>query len=237
MTIIIKLKTLLTKVEEMEEAGIEIPENLLQAIDSLAGQLEPFLKDSPQKAELDALERRELINNIFFSLWRIFYNDIYQGILEEYKKKNLFCEKVGDDRSKQFDIKSSRKKDASKILTEIHRLLVAEWKFTIPPLIEQICLPDGYLGKPSLASDARPLSLEKYSQYQKEKKRDGIDLGPEYWFFICSELAINEQSYHFICHQESDIALGEEAMTYEEFFRCFIKEHPVSISDNFDIYD
>lgn len=236
MTRIIKLKTLLTKVEEMEEAGIEIPENLLQAIDSLAGQLEPFLKDSPQKAELDALERRELINNILFSLWRIFYNDIYQGILKEYKKKNLFCKKVGDDRSKQFDIESSRKKDASKILTEIHRLLVAEWKFTIPPLIEQICLPDGYLGKPSLASDARPLSLEKYIQYQKEKKRDGIDLGPEYWFCICSELAINEQSYHFMCDQESGIALEEEARTYKEFFR-FIKEHPVSISDNFDIYD
>ena len=224
----------------MKQAGIEIPDKLLQGIASLAGQLEHFLKDSPQKAEFDAKERHELIMNILFSLWRIFYDDFYQGILLEYKKTNQFCQNVGDDRSKQSDTESRRKTDASKRLTEIHRLLVAEWKFTIPPLIEQICLPDGYLGKPSLASDARPVSLEKYLQYQQEKKRDEIDWTPENWGCICRELAINKQSKDFLCRPESDIALGEEAMkmcssmTYKEIFKLLNEEY--CISDNFDIY-
>ena len=54
------LKKILTKLKEIEDAGIESPENLLREIASLAGQLEPFLKDSPQKAEFDAKERHEL---------------------------------------------------------------------------------------------------------------------------------------------------------------------------------
>jgi len=48
------LKKLIRKVEEIEDTGVQIPENLLQSIDSFARQLEPFLKDSPQKAEFDA---------------------------------------------------------------------------------------------------------------------------------------------------------------------------------------
>lgn len=236
------LKKLLTKLKEIEDAGIEIPENLLREIASLAGQLEPFLKDSPQKAEFDAIERRELIMNIFFSLWIIFYADYYQGILFEYEKNNQFCHNCGEGYSKREQTESLRKEDASKKLTIVHKVLLAEWKFTIPPLIEQIGLPDGYLGKPSLTSDARPLSFEEYVQYQKEKKSDDIYLNIKNWFSICHELAIDEQSYKFLGNPESDIALGEEAMkmcgsmTYEEIFRL-LKEYSHSISDNFDIYD
>lgn len=237
------LKILLTKVKEMEDAGIKIPDNLLQGIASLARQLEPFLKDSHQKAEFDAIERRELIMNIFFSLWRIFYDEYYQGILLEYKKNNQFCHNYGEEHSKRDQTESLRKKDASEKLTIVHKVLLAEWKFTIPPLIEQIRLPDGYLGKPSLTSDARPLSFEEYVQYQKEKKSDDIYLNIENWFSICHKLTIDEQSYKFLGNPESDIALGEEAMkmcgsmTYEEIFRLLNKEYSHSISDNFDIYD
>ena len=63
------LKKLLTTVEEMRKARIKIPENLLQAIDSLVGQLELFLKDSPQKAEFDAIERRKSIKDIYLSFF------------------------------------------------------------------------------------------------------------------------------------------------------------------------
>lgn len=255
MTRISKLKKLLTKVEEMEDAGIKIPENLLQAIDSLAGQLEPFLKDSPQKAELDALERRELIKNILFSLWRIFYNDIYQGIRLEHEK---FRKIIGDALFEKSHSESVRKEDISTRLTQIHTMLVAQWKSPIPPPIEQIYLsagllnsemlysyitdgqhcgenPEyGYQEEPSLVLDARPLSLEDYVQYQQAKERDGIDWSPENWCCICHELAIDEQSEDFMCNPESDTALGDEimkmcgSMTYEEIFRLLNKEYCVS---------
>lgn len=39
-----RLKKHLEKLKKMIDAGIAIPENLLQAINSLEGQLEPFLK-------------------------------------------------------------------------------------------------------------------------------------------------------------------------------------------------
>jgi hypothetical protein len=255
MSSISKLKTLLTKVKEMEDAGIKIPDNLLQGIASLAGQLESFLKDSPQKAEFNAIERRELIKNILFSLWRIFYNDIYEGIRLEHEK---FRKIIRDALFEKSHSESVRKEDISTRLTQIHTTLVEQWKFPIPPPIEQICLSAGLLNSemlysyfedgqswgenpeygyqafPFMAQDARPLSLEEYVQYQTSKKRDGIDWSPENWCCICHELAIDEQSYDFLCNSESDTALGDEimkmcgSMTYEEIFRLLNKKYCIS---------
>lgn len=248
------LKILLTEVKEMEDAGISIPENLLQGIASLAGQLEPFLKDSHQKAELDALERRELIKDILFSIWKIFYDDFYQRILLEHKQ---FSRNIGKALFNQSYSERVRKEDISTRLTQIYTMLVAQWKSPIPPRIEQICLsagllnsemlysyfedgqscgenPEyGYQEEPSLVLDARSLSLEEYIQYQKEKTRDGIDWSPENWCCICHELAA-EQAYEFLCNPESDTTLGDEimkmcgSMTYEEIFRLLNKKYCVS---------
>jgi hypothetical protein len=128
----------LTTVEEMRKARIKIPENLLQAIDSLVGQLEPFLKDSPQKAEFDAIERRKSIIDIYLSLWKIFYDDLYQQILLEHEK---FRKIIGDTLFDKSNSESVRKEDISTRLTQIHTMLVAQLKSPIPPPIEQICLP------------------------------------------------------------------------------------------------
>jgi len=81
---IISLKKSLSQVEKSENAGISIPDNLLQAIDSLAEQLEPFLKYSPQKSEFDEVEMTDSIIDIYLSLWKIFYEDLYQRILLEH---------------------------------------------------------------------------------------------------------------------------------------------------------
>lgn len=250
------LKTLLTKVKEMKDAEIKIPENLLQAIDSLAGQLEHFLKDSPQKAEFDAIERQESIIDIYLSMWKIFYDDLYQQILLEHEKFRKIIGNVLFDKS---DSQSVRKEDISTRLTQIHTMLVEQWKSPIPPPIEQICLPPsllthemlysyitdgqhcgknpeyGYQEEPSLAQDARPLSFEEYVEYQTEKLDNICD-----WISKCSEFTTDDESYNFLCRPESDTKLGEEAieiygsMTYEEIFRLF-KEKYGEITEHFSI--
>ena len=138
MSRISKLKSLLTSLEKMENAGIAISDNLLQAIDSLAGQLRPFLEDSPQKAEFDAIERQESIIDIYLSMWKIFYDDIYQKILLNHEEFRKIIGNVLFDKS---DSQSVRKEDISTRLTQIHNMLVEQWKSPIPPPIEQICLP------------------------------------------------------------------------------------------------
>ena len=178
-----RFKKHLEKLKKMIDAGIAIPENLLQAINSLEGQLEPFLKYSPEKADFDALERHELIKEILFSILRIFYDDVYQRILLEHKQ---FSRNIGEARFNQSYSESVRKEDISTRLTQIHTMLVAQWKSPIPPPIEQICLPPslithemlysyfedgqswgekpeyGYQEEPSLAQDTRPLSFKEY---------------------------------------------------------------------------
>ena len=115
---IIYLKKLIRKVEEIENSGIQIPENLLQSIDSLARQIEPFLKDSPQKAEFDAKERRETIIDIYLSLWKIFYDDLYQKILLEHMQiRRSRLDGVEEDYSVNV-----RKEDINVKLTQIHRI-------------------------------------------------------------------------------------------------------------------
>jgi len=242
----------------MEDTGIEIPENLLQGIASLARQLEPFLKDSPQKAEFDAIERHDLIMDIFFSFWRIFYDDIYQRILLEHKQ---FSQNIGEACFNESHSKKVRKEDISTRLTQIHTMLVAQWKFPIPPRIEQICLsagllnsemlypyfedggrswgenPEyGYQEEPSLAQDARPLSFEEYVEYQTEKLDNICD-----WISKCSEFTTDDKSYNFLCHPQSDTTLGEEAMkmygsmTYEKIFTLLNKEYG-EITEHFSIH-
>jgi len=254
MSRISKLKTLLTNLEKMEDAGIKIPENLLQAIDSLAGQLRPFLEDSPQKAELDALERRESIKDIYRSLWIIFYNNIYQGILLDHNK---FYESTGYSGLNSDNSVRARKEDISTRMTQIHYMLVAQWKFPIPPLIEKICLSAGrlthkmlsyyeeeekeygYQREPSLAQDVRPLTFEEYVDNQHQKKCDGTDLTPkDNWNLICSEFTTDDKSYNFLRNPQSDTTLGEEAMkmygsmTYEKIFTLLNKEYG-DISEHF----
>jgi hypothetical protein len=248
------LKKLIKKVEEIENSGIQIPENLLQSIDSLARQLESFLKDSPQKAEFDSKERHETIIDIYLSLWKIFYDDLYQKILLEHMQiRSKMYQRRLDGVEEDYSV-NVRKEDINVKLTQIHSMLVAQWESPIPPQIEHICLsaslltPDmlysyitdgkhcgkspiyGYQIKPSLSLDARPLSLEKYVKYQFEKADDIGDLIK----FTCYE-----QSYDFLCNPESNIELAEEAMKmfgsmkYEEIFRFLNKEY--CISDHFYI--
>jgi len=254
MSRISKLKKFLTRVQEMEDAEIKIPENLLQAIDSLAEQLEPFLEDSPQKAELDALGRHESIKDIYCSLWKIFYDDLYQGILLEHEK---FRKIIGDALFEKSHSESVRKEDISTRLTQIHTMLIAQWKSPISPPIEQIYLPPslitsemlysyitdgqhygenpeyGYQEEPSLTQDARPLSFEEYVEYQTGKLDDICD-----WIRKCDEFTTNEKSYNFIYSPQSDITLGEEAMkmygsmTYEDIFTLLNKEYG-EISEHF----
>jgi hypothetical protein len=241
------LQKLLQKVKEMRDAEITIPENLLQAIDSLAGQLEPFLKDSPQKGEFDAIERRNAIIDIFFSLWKIFYDDFYQQILLEHEQ---FREIVGDvSFDKDYSV-GVRKEDIRIRLTQIHDMLVEQWKSPIPPPIEKICLPPsllthnmlksfdgenpeyGYQEEPSLARDARPLSFEEYVEYQTENVDDICD-----WYAKC-----DKKLYYFLCDPQSDIALRDEAMKmygsmpYNDIFRLLNKEY-CDISEHFSIPD
>ena len=244
------LQKLLQKVKEMRDAEITIPENLLQAIDSLAGQLEPFLKDSPQKGEFDAIERHNVIIDIFFSLWKIFYYHLYQQICQEHKK---LIEIVGIFRfNEKVDI---RKKDIEVRLKKIHDMLVGNWHSPIPPLIEQLILPEGlfthemfnrytsdgithgkepdygYKGDPSLAQDAIPLSFQEYVNYQIYKKHDGIDWGIEDWSRTCTEFTGYHESDNFLCDPESNIKLGEQAMEmycsmpYKQIITIF-DEHP-----------
>ena len=239
----------LTKLKEIEDAGIEIPENLLQAIDSLAGQLEPFLKESSQKGEFDAMEKKELIIDIFFLLWEIFYDDLYQQILLEHEQ---FREIVGDvyfdfDNNYSVDV---RKEDIRIRMTQIHDMLVGQWKSPVPPPIEKICLPPGllthgmlksfggenpkygYQEEPSLAQDARPLSFEEYVEYQIENVDHISD-----WFDKCLKFRPDDKVSDFLCNPESDIALRDEAMKkygsmpYNDIIRlltnkyCYISEH------------
>ena len=257
MSRISKLKSLLTNLEKMENAGIAISDNLLQAIDSLAGQLRPFLEDSPQKAEFDAIERQELIIDIYLSMWKIFYDDIYQKILLNHEEFRKIIGNVLFDKS---DSQSVRKEDISTRLTQIHNMLVEQWKSPIPPPIEQICLPPsllthemlysyttdgqhcgknpeyGYQEEPSLAQDARPLSFEEYVEYQTEKLDNICD-----WISKCYEFTTDDKSYNFLCHPQSDTTLGEEAMkmygsmTYEKIFTLFNKEYG-EITEHFSIH-
>jgi hypothetical protein len=251
------LKKLIRKVEEIENSGIQIPENLLQSIDSLARQLEPFLKDSPQKAEFDAIERRETIIDIYLSLWKIFYDDLYQIILLGHMQINPELNQPRFYVEKDYSV-NVRKEDINVKLTQIHSMLVAQWESPIPPQIEHICLSaslltpemlysyitDGqhcgespiyeYEIKPSLSLDARPLSLEKYVRCQFEKADDVCDVIRKFYEFTGVK-----QSYDFLCDPESNIELAEEAMKmygsmkYEEIFRFLNKEY--CISDHFYI--
>lgn len=245
---IISLKKFLSQVEKMENAGISIPDNLLQAIDSLAEQLKPFLKNSHQKAEFDEIETRDLIIDIYLSLWRIFYEDIYQKTLLEHLE---FCKIIGDPIFyKDYSI-GKREEDIRIRLTQIHEMLVSKWKSSIPPSIEQICLPAGLLNsemlysyatdgiqygkepeygyqtEPSLTPDARPLSLEEYIKNKNEK-----DISD--WIEKCYNFTSDRQSYNFMCNSESNTSLGKKAMemfgsmTYEEIFKLLNKEHCIS---------
>jgi hypothetical protein len=248
------LKKLIRKVEEIEDAGVQIPENLLQSIDSFARQLEPFLKDSPQKAEFDAIQRRKTIIDIYLSLWKIFYDDLYQIIHLEHKQIRRQMSQSRFDEDYSVNV---RKEDINVKLTQIHSMLVAQWESPIPPQIEHICLsaslltPEmlysyitdgqhcgespiyGYKIKPSLLLDARPLSLE-YVRYHFEKADDICDVLRKFNEFTCVE-----ESYNFLCDPESNIELAEEAvkmygsMKYEEIFRFLNKEY--CISDHFYI--
>lgn len=135
-----RLKNLLTNLEKMENAGIAIPDNLLQAIDSLVGQLDLFMEDSLEKAEFDAMERHDIIIDIFLSLWKIFYDHLYQQISLEHRN---FIYIVGN-----YSFNSNenvRKKDIVIRLRQIHDMLVTNWHFPIPPLIEHLILSEGLL--------------------------------------------------------------------------------------------
>jgi len=249
------LEVHLKEVKEMKWSGIEIPDKLLQGIASLAGQLEHFLKDSPQKAEFDAIERLKSITDIYLSQWKIFYYDLSQQILLEHEQ---FREIIGDALFDKYNSESVRKEDISTRLTQIHEMLVSQLKSPIPPPIEQIYLPPsllthemlysyitdgqhcgeipeyGYQEEPSFAQDTRPLSFEEYVECQTEKLDDICD-----WIGKCDEFTTDEKSYNFLCSPESNIALGEEAMemygsmTYEDIFRLLNKEY--CISEHFSI--
>lgn len=252
---IISLKKFFSQVEKLENAEISIPDNFLQAIDSLAEQLEPFLKYSPQKAEFDEIETRDLIIDIYLSLWKILYEDLYQKILLEHLQ---FCEIIGDSIFHKDYSKGKREEDIRIRLTQIHQILISQWKSSIPPSIEQICLPAGFLNsemlyyyvtdgiqcgkepeygyqtEPSLTPDASPLSLEEYIENKTEK--DICD-----WIEKCYKFTIDRQSYNFLCNSESNTSLGKKAMemfgsmTYEEIFKLLNKEH--CISNHFWIHD
>ena len=250
-----RLKKHLEKLKKMIDAGIAIPENLLQAINSLEGQLEPFLKESQEKREFDAIEILESIEYIFLSLWKIFYNDLYQQILLEHSKFRII---IGDRPFDNSDSVCVRKEDIRVRLTQIHNMLVEQWKSPIPPLIEQICLQEsllthemlysfitdgyhcgetpeyGYKEGSCLARDARPISFEKYSEYQ-------IDIGDCDWYAKCHEFKCDKKSYDFLCNPESDTELGEKAMKmygsmkYEDIFRLLNNKY--WISDHFSVDD
>jgi hypothetical protein len=241
------LQKCLTKVKEMKDAGIEIPENLLQAIDSLAGQLEPFLKDSSQKGEFDAMEKEELIIKIFFLIWEIFYDDFYQQILLEHEKLREIVGDVSFDKDYSVGV---RKEDIRIRMIQIHYMLVRELKSPIPPPIENICLPPsllthnmlksfegenpkyGYQEEPSLAQDRIPNSFEEYVEYQIENVDHISD-----WFDKCLKFRPDDKVYDFLCNPLSDIALRDEAMKkygsmpYNDIIRlltnkyCYISEH------------
>ena len=253
---IICLKKFLSEVEKMENAGISIPDNLLQAINSLAEQLEPFLKNSPQKEEFDEIETRDLIIDIYHSLWQIFYEDLYQITLLEHLQ---FCKIIGDPIFHKDYSKGKREEDIRIRLTQIHQMLVSQWKSSIPPSIEQICLPAGLLNsemlysyatdgiqygkepeygyqtEPSLTPDAIPLSLEEY--IKNKNKKDISD-----WIEKCYNFTSDRQSYNFLCYSESNTSLGKKAMemfgsmTYEEIFKLLNKEVHY-ISNHFWIHD
>ena len=244
-----RLKNLLTNLEKMENAGIAIPDNLLQAIDSLVGQLDLFMEDSLEKAEFDAMERHDIIIDIFLSLWKIFYDHLYQQISLEHRN---FIYIVGN-----YSFNSNenvRKKDIVIRLRQIHDMLVTNWHFPIPPLIEHLILsegllthemftyekePDfGYQQPPSLAKDAIPLSFEEYVEYQIHKKHDGIDWNYVNWSGNCNEFTVYHKSNDFLRNPESNTALGNEAiemcgkMTYEQIIQIF-KENHNFVSEHF----
>ena len=252
---IISLKKFFSQVEKLENTQISIPDNLLQAIDSLAEQLEPFLKYSPQKAEFDEIETRDLIIDIYLSLWKILYEDLYQKILLEHLQ---FCEIIGDSIFHKDYSKGKREEDIRIRLTQIHQMLVSQWKSSIPPSIEQICLPAGLLNsemlyyyvtdgiqcgkepeygyqtEPSLTPDARPLSLKEYIENKTKKNISD-------WIEKCYNFTSDRQSYNFMCNSKSNTSLGKKAMemfgsmTYEEIFKLLNKEH--CISNHFWIHD
>ena len=240
-----RLKTLLTNLEKMKDAEIAIPDNLLQAIDSLVGQLDLFMKDSPEKAEFDAMERHDIIIDIFLSLWKIFYYHLYQQISFEHRNFGNYS----FDRNENV-----RKKDIVIRLRQIHDMLVTNWHFPIPPLIENLILsegllthemftngeePDfGYQEPPSLAKDAIPLSFEEYVEYQIQKRHYGIDWDYINWFGNCNEFTVYHKSNDFLCNPESNIALGNQAiemcgkMTYKQIIQIF-KENDNSVPEHF----
>jgi len=169
-----------------------------------------------------------------------------------------FCEIIGDSIFHKDYSKDKREEDIRIRLTQIHQMLVSQWKSSIPPSIEQICLPAGLLNsemlyyyvtdgiqcgkepkygyqtEPSLTPDARPLSLEEYIEYKTEK--DVYD-----WIEKCYNFTSDRQSYNFMCNSESNTSLGKKAMemfgsmTYEEIFKLLNKEH--CISNHFWIHD
>jgi hypothetical protein len=119
-----RLKNLLTNLEKMENAGIAISDNLLQAIDSLVGQLDLFMEDSLEKAEFDAMERHDIIIDIFLSLWKIFYDHLYQQISLEHRN---FIYIVGNYHFNSNE--NVRKKDIMIRLRQIHDMLVTNFSF------------------------------------------------------------------------------------------------------------
>jgi hypothetical protein len=191
MKMVVYFDTLIRGLKELEKSsglGVHIPEDLRQGIDLLSQQVADFLQSSQE--EIDLKERNNSLEQMLILLWMTFFDNLIKKFVSDHSEFPIYRTIMADkEHSKCVMADDIREK-----IHAIHKMLIESWPHMVPPRIDDINIPAGYLCNtmlyaswdggippkvgfvepPSLKPDAQPKSIEEYLKSQYVYENDYI---------------------------------------------------------------
>jgi hypothetical protein len=170
------------ELDKYSRIGISIPDDLRQEIDKFNKKVKEFLQAS--REESDSRERDKSMKQMLLLLWMTFFDNlIKEKIVSLHSEFPIYRTCMAD----KEHAKCVMAEDIREKIHAIHKMLIESWPHMVPPQIDYINIPAGYLRNkmlyaswddgippkvgfvepPSLKPDAQPNSTEEYlkSQY------------------------------------------------------------------------
>jgi len=161
------------------DRGIPIPDDILQEIARLNKKVEAFLQESQK--QFDSSKRNESMKQMVFLIWRIFFNNVIQKIVQNHAKFPVYSTFMAN----KEHAKCVMGDDIREKIRLLHEMLKS-WPHLVPPQLKDINFPTGHLqnrmllasfedGKiepPSLKPNIEPLSIINYvkCEYQDDEE-------------------------------------------------------------------
>ena len=180
---------------------IPIPDDVLQEIARLNKKVEAFLQESQK--QFDSSKRNESMKQMVFLIWRIFFNNVIQKIVQNHAKFPVYSTFIAD----RDHLKCVIADDIREKIRLLHEMLES-WPHLVPPQLKDINFPTGHLKnemllasfedgrieprvgfveRPSLKPNIKPLSIIDYFECEypdDEESLSNMEVNTEVKCFV-----------------------------------------------------